>query len=470
MPQQLIKGGTIVTVDTTVGTLDRGDLLIEDDKIVEVHPRIDAPQATILDAQDMIVFPGLINAHLHTWETVLRGVGADWTGHQYFDVLLGRLARHFTPDDMYVSTLLGALNQIDAGCTTLFDWCHNTKTYDHTDMAIKGLEDAGIRAVFGHGTPKPNPNPGEPHFSTLPFPRDAITRLRRGRFADNGHGLVSLAMCILGPDYAAIDVNRHDFALAKELDLMTSSHVWGGNRRLTPGGYQTIVDAGLMDAKHNAVHANFFEDDEVKLLVDHGASITATPVIEVGVPKPPLISAVLRAGGQPSIAVDTEVEVCGSMFDSMRGALQLQRTFDAIGAFDPTRITEDTGRPDANSAQSAHETVCTSADALQWATLNNAKALCLDAKTGSLTAGKQADLVMIRKNDLNLIPAREPVQTIVIHANQANVDTVMIAGRVVKSGGRLHLQGLDIGNLRQRLQQACDRLLAKSHDLGHPLL
>lgn len=469
MVRTLIKNATVVSVDPHVGTLPDADILIEDDRIAEISHGIDATDATIIDARNMIAMPGLVNAHIHTWETVLRGAGADWTGDEYFDVVLGKLGPHFTPDDMYYSTLVGALAQLDGGCTAILDWCHNTATPDHTDMAIKALEDSGIRAVFGHGTPKPNPAPGEPHFSTIPFPAHEMKRLREGRFASNGDGLVSLAMCILGPDYAAIDVNRHDFTLAREYDLMTSAHVWGGGSRKTPGGYQAIVDEGLMDPRHNAVHANFFEPDEVKLLVDQGASITATPAIEVGVPRAPLISEVIRAGGYPSIAIDSEIEVSGSMFDCMKCAMQLQGAFDSMAAYDPDALREGSGRPDIDGAVTAHEISCATSDILSWATINNAKALGLSQVVGSLAPGKAADLVLIRADDINLMPMSEPVQTIVVHANTSNVDTVMVAGNIVKEGGRLKTDHLDMPKIQNYLADAKERLFTLAENMGAPL-
>ncbi len=472
MDRTLIKNGVIVTVDPQLGVLDGGDLLIEGDKIVEVGRNIDAAGAQHIDASDMIVMPGLINAHIHTWETVFRGVGADWSGDEYFEIFLGDLGSRFTPEDIYLSTLIGCLNQIDSGCTTVFDWCHNTCTPDHTDMAVAALDESGVRAVFGHGTPKPNPKPGEAHFSTIPHPAHEIDRLCKGRFATQD-GLVSLAMCILGPDYSGLEVNRHDFRLARDYDLMTSAHVWGGPNRLVPNGYFALADEDLLRSDHNAVHANYFADDEIKLLIDHGCSITATPSIEAGVPKPPLISKVLLAGGKPSIAVDTEIEVSGTMFDTMRESMLLQRTFDAIDAHTAAQGgAQDTGtpgepkpsRPDVDGAATAGERLSQSLDVLEWATINNARALCLSHVTGSLTPGKQADIVLLRANDLNMLPALDPVQTIVVHANPSNVETVLIAGRVVKADGRLLYPQKSLAKHRARLVESSRRLVRDAGD------
>jgi len=112
----------------------------------------------------MIVAPGLVNAHMHTWQTGLRGVAANWTILEYFKKMHAGLATLFSPDDIRIATLVGALNQINCGTTTLADWCHNNPTPAHTDAAIDALAESQIRAVFFHGSPKPDPKPGQKPF------------------------------------------------------------------------------------------------------------------------------------------------------------------------------------------------------------------------------------------------------------------------------------------------------------------
>src|SRR5690349_13162210 len=209
MHRLLIKSGIIVTMDRSIPDLERGDILIEDQRIAAVAPAIETDGAEIIDAQHAIVMPGLVDAHLHTWQTCLRGIAADWTIPEYLHTMHAAIAPAFRPEDIYVSTLMGALNQLDGGTTTLVDWCHNNPTPEHTDAAIDALEESGIRAVFLHGSPKPDPKPGQPHFSEIPHPRAAIERLARGRFAARD-ARVTLGMAILGPAYSTYEVSRQD--------------------------------------------------------------------------------------------------------------------------------------------------------------------------------------------------------------------------------------------------------------------
>jgi 5-methylthioadenosine/S-adenosylhomocysteine deaminase len=208
----------------------RGDLLVENNRIAAISPAIEASDAQIIDASTMIVIPGLINSHIHTWETGLRGIAGDWTMPQYVQAMHRCLATHFRPDDINIANLMGALTRINSGTTTIVDWCHNNPTPEHTEAVIEGLQDSGVRAVFLHGSPKPNPKPGQKHFSEMPMPRAEVERLLKGRLASR-NARITLGLAVLGPTYSVYDVTRQDLLLARELNLVASMHVAG----LTPG-------------------------------------------------------------------------------------------------------------------------------------------------------------------------------------------------------------------------------------------
>src|SRR5580704_2978701 len=197
MRRKLIKGAAIVSMDPAIGDLRKGDVLIEDDRIIAVGPNIAADDADTIDASRMLLLPGLINGHLHTWQTGLRGFAADWTVAEYMQAMHRGLATLFQPEDVYIANLMGALNQINNGATTLVDWCHNNPTPEHSDAAIRGLDEAGIHALFLHGSPKPDPTPGQRHFSEMPMPRHEVERFYKGRFASRD-GLVTFGLAILG--------------------------------------------------------------------------------------------------------------------------------------------------------------------------------------------------------------------------------------------------------------------------------
>jgi len=278
MIRKLIKGGHVISMDTKVGT-GHFDILVEDDRIVKVAPGPDAQDAELIDASGCIVIPGLVNAHMHTWQTALRGLAANWTLPQYFRSVHAGVATLFTPDDLYIGTLIGALNQLNCGTTTLGDWCHNNPTSAHTDRAIDGLIESGIRSVFFHGSPKPDPKPGQKHFSEIPHPRSKIERLLRNR-PTSRNSLVTLGMAILGPHYATYDVAVHDFKLARELELVASMHCAGLEPK-TPDGWERLADAGLLGSNNNIVHGNNLSDAQLRMMLDIGVTFSLTPETEM---------------------------------------------------------------------------------------------------------------------------------------------------------------------------------------------
>src|SRR6478609_4077696 len=279
MRRTLIKSAVIISMDDAIGDLNTGDVLVEGRRIVDVWPHIDlgtgAVEAEIVHGTGRIVIPGLINAHMHTWQTALRGFASNWTLLEYFRRMHAGLATVFRPDDIYIATLVGALNQINCGTTTLVDWCHNNPTPDHTDAAVRGLIESGIRAAFFHGSPKPEPKPGDPHFSEVPHPRREVERLLAGPLADR-NGLVTLGLAILGPHYSTHDVAMHDFGMARELKLIASMHQGGGPAK-TPDGWEKLIAAGLVGASTNIVHGNDLPDALLDRMVDLGVSFSVAP-------------------------------------------------------------------------------------------------------------------------------------------------------------------------------------------------
>ncbi|MDP6278982.1 MAG: amidohydrolase family protein [Nitrospinota bacterium] len=445
MAKTLIKNATIISMDPGIGDIEGGDILLDGDLIAEVGKLIEAPVAEVLDAEEMIVIPGLVNAHLHTWETALRGIGGDWAGREYFRIVHAGLAPVYTPEDTYLGNLMGALGQLHAGTTTIFDWCHNNATPAHSDAAIDALFEAGARAIFGHGTVKPDPKEGEPHYSRIPHPPGEIKRLRSGRLSGD-EALVTMAMAILGPDYSTLEVTLHDFRLAREYGLLSSAHIWGTPDRLVEKGYFLLEKEGLLGPDHNVVHGNYLEEDELRVIVDSGASVTATPPVEMQKhPAESLTGRVLALGGRPSIGADIEIYDGGDMFHVMRFALQSQRIFD--------------NQRFAASRQTGEKSILPARRALEWATINNAHALNLEDRIGSITPGKQADLVLIRTGDINMFPVNDAVQAVVFHAGRENVDTVFVAGRKVKEAAALNYPAASISRLKVKLEDSARRLL-----------
>jgi 5-methylthioadenosine/S-adenosylhomocysteine deaminase len=424
MKRTLIQCGWLVTLDDAIGDFHGAELLLAGDRIEAVGKSLNATADEVIDARDKIVMPGFVNAHMHTWETALRGIAAEWMSANYMKHIHGNLATHYQPEDNYLGNLMGALGQIDSGTTTLVDWCHNITTLEHAERAIDGLVDSGIRAVFAHGTAKPPTKPGDPPFTHVPHPRERIDALRKGRLASDACR-VTLAMAILGPDYSVWDVVEHDIRMARDYGLVSSSHTRRKEESVLPDGYARMLKAGLLGPDHNLVHGTTYDEADLKAVIDSGASLTSTVLVElhhhIG---DTMVARVRAAGGAPSLGIDVEPYTSGHMFREMQAALLFVR-----------------GREVRNNAMRGNSQFASmpvkSREALIWATRNGARAFGLDKTIGSLTPGKKADIVMLRANDINMAPVWDPVYSIVEIAGAGNVDTVIIDGIVRKQGGRL---------------------------------
>ncbi|MEV6112600.1 amidohydrolase family protein [Streptomyces sp. NPDC052109] len=418
----LLTGGTVVSMDRTVGDLDRGDVLIEDGVIVGVAERIDAPDADVIDAADRIVLPGFVDTHRHTWQTAFRGVGADWTFAEYLAAVHGTLKPHYQPEDVYLGNLLGRLEALHSGVTTMLDWFHCAQSPDHADAAVAALRDAPGRSIFCYGA----------GWGTTATIDAEIRRVRSGLHED---GLVTMALGLRGPELTSMDTVAEELGLATELGLRTSVHIDSGATRRT---IAELHEHGLLRDTTTFVHANKADDDELWMLADAGSSVSISPDVELKMGMGwPETGRMLAAGLRPTLSTDDAPSAGGDMFSTMRTAYAVQRGLDGG---------------------------LSSRDVLEFATLDGARACGQVTRTGSITPGRDADVILLRADDLTAFPATRPAGTIVTAGHPGLVDTVLVAGRVVKRDGVL--VDVDLPALRTRLLESRDRIAAAA---GIPL-
>ena len=460
MAAKLIRNATLVTMDPALGDIAGGDLRVEDGCIAAIGRNLPAGDAEVFDAREHIVIPGMVNAHIHTWEYQLRGIGGDWVGSRDYHANMHRnLATRYGARDVYLGNLLGALNQLRNGTTTILDWCHVLRDDEMTDAAIDGLEESRIRAVFARGTAKPPERPGEAPYYKVPYPRAAIERLRKGRLASD-EGRVTLAMAILGPDWGEYDVAAHDIRLARELGLVNSAHSYGRKgKRKVEDGYPRLARAGLLGPDHNIAHGNCFDDAELRLVLDAGCTITATCLTEaLNYEQPAMLGRIARFGATPSLGTDCDPYFNSSMLWVTRHAFQEQRAMD-------NRSLREAGQwPAENHATKTR-------DALYWATMGGAKALRLEHRVGSLTVGKQADLALIDCRGMNIFPAApngDPAHIVVLYAEAADVRHVMVGGEWAKKDGELAFPREKLSRLGEALVESRLRMMREGDYVYRP--
>ncbi|HEY7563871.1 MAG TPA: amidohydrolase family protein [Acidimicrobiia bacterium] len=428
----LIHGGTVLSLDPRLGDLVAGDVLIEGDRIVKVAPNLQNGEARSIDARGMIVLPGFVDTHRHIWEGVLRNIGTDvpLEGRtSYISFVLHKLAPAFRPEDAYIGNLVSALGAIDAGITTLLDWSHIQGSPAHTDAVIQALKDSGLRAVFAYGFPwwgkweERQPSwfvrAATEHFST----KDQM---------------LTLALAAPGPEFTDFEVSRDHWKLARETGARITTHVGVGTYG-QDAKVQEMGEAGLLGPDTTYIHCTTLNDTEIQMIVDTGGTVSLASPVEMmmGHGMPP-IQKFLDRGLAPSLSIDVETNVPADMFNQMRSILALQRAL----------------------AAAQEKTPVTPREVLQYATIEGAKANGLDAKTGSLTPGKQADVVMLRTDRLNVTPLNDPVTAVVTGMDTGNVDTVIVAGRVMKRGGKL--LHVDWDAVRRKTIESRDYVVEKS--------
>ena len=374
--------------------LEQGDVLVEDGRIAAVGANLAADHAEIIDATGMIVMPGLVNAHIHTWQTGLRGLAGDWAATNYFRAMHAGLATFFKPEDIHIANLVGALNQINSGTTTLVDWHHNNPTPAHSDAADRRLVGNAASAPCScTARPSPTPSPARSPTarSRCRAPRSSASARaarQRRRARDDG---------ARDPRTADVGARRlpDRFPLARELDLVASLH-HSGPKMLGPDAYDAAAKAGLDRPKVNVVHGNALTDRDLDILFGDGATFCVTTEVEMQMAYgEPLSGRVRERGGWFGIGSDIESAYAADMFTVMRTTLQASAILPAM-------------RHRAKTGEAPFPIPVTTRDALRWGTIDGARMMHLDKRIGSLTPGKAADVVLLRADDLNMQPPAVP--------------------------------------------------------------
>lgn len=447
----LIKDAIVLSQDPSIGELPRADILVEGETIAEVGPDIVAADAQVIDAAGDIVIPGFIDTHRHTWETSIRTCAPDYTLGAYFGAILDQFAPKYQPDDVYAGNQWGALECINAGITTLVDWSHIMNTPDHADAAIKGLADTGIRSVFAFGFPNTSIQDwwfGPDYAGSVERIDGDLARRVKSQYFSSDAGLMTMALATRGPNFCKPEVVRYEWELAKELGIDITVHVAMDRFGYTKGMLLALRDLDLLYPGTTYIHSCHLVDDEWQLVKDSGGNVSMAPQIEhqMGHGWAPGQQAE-RLGIPVGLSSDVATTASSDQFTQMHAVFASERARRHEVAWDED-LDGNSPTPD----------LITSRHVLRWATLDGAKVAGIEDRTGSITPGKKADLVIIDASAVNVAPVIDPVAAVVCAADVSNVDTVMVNGVIQKQGGKLHA---DLTRPRQLVLESRDRLLAQ---------
>lgn len=421
----LLKGGTIISMDPKVGDLVQGDVLIEGKKIAAIAPSLNAADAQVIDAHDTIIVPGFVDCHRHSWEAPLRRINPNSpTLADYSNATHLSFAKAYRPQDHYAANYLTAIGCIDAGVTCVIDNSHNSRSADHSDAAVEALFDAGMRAVHASGPPTAGDWAHQ-------WPQD-LERLQKKYFSSTDQ-LVTLRMFS--------GVSRENWALARKLGLRITTEFTGAQAAAL---LDPLAQDKLVGPDNTFNHCGALPEKTWQIFVDSGANINVCPRSDAQYALGEGLCALQTAwnhGIKPGFSVDNETSYSTDMFMEMRVALYLQRA-----VAQNRRFSGDQNPPKPLMVR----------DVLYCATMGGAHCAGLDDKVGSLAPGKEADLIMIRADDINLYPSNNAVGTVVQAAERSNIDTVIIGGRVRKYRGEV--VGLDTKRLKAMVEESRNHL------------
>jgi 5-methylthioadenosine/S-adenosylhomocysteine deaminase len=456
----IIRGGYVMSMDPAVGDFPQADVLVEGKKILAVGPNLSAGGAEIIDARGRIVMPGFIDTHHHQFETALRsyladgilindGSGSPSGNTTYYEFILNKFAPVYRPQDVYINELFGGLSQLDDGVTTVHDVSQIHHSPQHSDAAIKALFDTGRRAAFGYFESAGNFGAGVPGNQ---YPNDAF-RIKQQWFSSSDQ-LVHMIMG--GEVYLGNAMTDQSWTIGRQLDLQIAAHI------LSPFGIRPILDnlaAGTGGNGHIGIgpdnlfiHMTGMADAAWQKVKDVGAQVSIAFPIEMNMRHgaPPIIK-MQQLGMEPSLSVDVECTMTADFFTQMRVCMNMQRMvvnqmiLEQGNFYPPTQWpTPAAGTPP----------LLTTRDVLRYATMNGAKALRLENKVGSLTPGKEADIILLDATAINVAPLNHVPGAVVSLMDRTNVETVIVAGKVRKWKGRL--VDVDLSHLRQQLEASRD--------------
>lgn len=459
----LLRGGLLLRGQ--LPELAAGDVLVEGERIAAVGANVGRPAgAEELDATGCIVLPGLVNAHTHGHNNLLRGLAGRWTLEDLLNhgpaMNAGR-----TPDDHYLSTAIGAVEMLKTGCTTAYDLFMSLPypTPEDMEAVVRAYSDVGLRVVLA-------PAVADLRFwDTVPgllalLPPDLAQRLegmrppatddllRLGedsirRFHGAAGGRIRLALAPTIPTQCSDEflagcarqarehgVGIHTHLAESKVQVIAARHRWGKT------AVARLAELGMLGPGFVGAHAVWLTEDDIGRLADAGAAISHNPASNLR-----LGSGIAAVREMLDRGVTVALGCDGSMSSDNQNLFEAMRLAGLVGN---VRFPHHTAR------------WLEKADVWRMATVNGARALGLDGEVGAIEPGRQADLVLLRANSTYLAPRSDVLGSLVYVETGASVDTVLVGGRVLVRGGRVLT--VDEDKLRDRAQAAADGLRVRN--------
>ena len=407
----LIKDGAVITVDPAIGTLPKADILVRDGVIVSVGPTLSANDAEVIDASRMIVMPGMIDTHYHMWSSLGRNFLSDG-GFEYFPAKWAT-AGLYGVEDFYNSVSLGLAELAYGGVTTVNNWSHNNRSPQHVDAELEAHRNSLLRARYSMG-----------HIDRMPVDVvntfEDLDRVQREWFDDRSRldGLVHLGVNLRGMIQSDARVFHTEMQDMLKRKIAVCIHA--SQSQPNSDDAADYEKRGYLGPKFLFCHYIAATDSDRAAMARTKTPLSFSTHSELrlgehGDPRSALLKA--RAAG---VTVTLSSDAPRSLRPTCSKTCALRGTWEFPGR---ARHREPAAGRLSRSHRDGHDQRRTCARA--------------GRRDRIADPGKRADLILIRTTDLNIAPLAQIETTVVMSATPANVDTVMVDGRILKRHGQL---------------------------------
>lgn len=424
----LVLGGTVLTMEPGSKPIKNGAVAVADGRVAAVGPAEEllelAPSGEILNAGNCLILPGLVNTHSHLAMTLLRGIADDLPLKQWLEEHIWPVeADHMNRESVRLGTELAAAEQLLAGVTT------TTDMYFFGDEVSSVLAEAGMRAVVAES------------MIGFPTPRCATTdemleKQRQMLDAFRDHPLITPSVAAHSPySVSAADLVR-EAELAEEYGVPMQIHLsettWEVENLLEEKGRSPVAylaDLGVLSERTVAAHCVHVSPEDIEILADFEVGVAHNPVSNLKLasgiaPVPAMVEAGIKLG------LGTDGAASNNTLDLMRD-MQLTALIHKAVSRDPTALPART--------------------MLEMITSGGAQVLGLADRIGSLTEGREADLICVAVDGAHSAPMYDPFSHLVFAARSADVRHVVVRGKIVVRNQQL--QTLDLERIEAQARE-----------------
>jgi len=442
----LIQNGTIITMHNQK-IICQGAIAIEDKNIIDVGKNRDLKRKygtgyEKVDAKGKVVIPGLVNTHQHAAMSLLRGYADDLPLQEWLEKWIWPIEKHMTSHDIYIGALLTATESIMSGTTTVNTMYH----YTPEENEAKAFAQTGLRGVIGHVC-----------FSWRKKEDKKALKDLAKNWHDKANGLIRVSVDPHSPYTVDPEYMKELKETKEELNQKYGSEktpiIWHTHVAETideqekirrafkiklKNGVMTYLDSlGVLDKHVIAAHCVALTDRDITIMKQRKVKASHNPISNLklasGISPVPKM---LRKGITVSLGTDSPCSNnTADMFETMKATALLHKGANKNPTLTPAK------------------------QVLEMATVEGAKALSWENEIGSIDVGKKADLTIIDFNKPHLCPLYNEVSHLVYAAKSADVNTVIINGKIVMENGQLTT--IKIEKVLETAEKAKKRLLER---------